>query len=91
MVLTPTSVKEEATIEIEVYPNPAVEQIQLDLSAFSGDKNISIYNIAGQLIHQVQTSDSYPVIPVLNWNEGVYFITMSNDNQQAQSKFTVSK
>lgn len=91
VVLTPTSVKEEATIEIEVYPNPAVEQIQLDLSAFSGDKNISIYNIAGQLIHQVQTSDSYPVIPVLNWNEGVYFITMSNDNQQAQSKFTVSK
>ena len=69
-----------------ILNNPVTSE--LILQGIGNMRNISIYNISGQIVKQIQTknNDRY-VIPVSDLEKGVYLIRFQKDN----GTFEVSK
>jgi hypothetical protein len=64
---------------MSLYPNPAVEQLNVTLSQ---DADIVIYNIMGQNVMNVEGHAGANSINVSNLNAGVYFISAGSDTQK---------
>jgi hypothetical protein len=50
----------EENTEIHIYPNPSATrdlQVQIDHTAFETLRSVDVYNINGQLVHQVSARD----------------------------------
>ena len=62
-----------------VYPNPAVDQINVTLSQNAG---IVIYNIMGQAVMNVEGHVGANNINISELNAGIYFISAGNDTQK---------
>ena len=69
----------ESTVDMNVYPNPAVDQLNVMLSKSS---TITVYNIMGQLVKTQEGHIGGNVIDLSNMNSGVYFITAGNNTQK---------
>ena len=64
---------------MSIYPNPAVEQLNVTLSQ---DADIVIYNIMGQNVMNVEGHAGNNSINISNLNAGVYFISAGSDTQK---------
>ena len=64
---------------MSLYPNPAVEQLNVTLSQ---DADIVIYNIMGQNVMNVEGHAGANSINISNLNAGVYFISAGSDTQK---------
>ena len=64
---------------MSLYPNPAVEQLNVTLSQ---DADIVIYNIMGQNVMNVEGHAGNNSINISNLNAGVYFISAGSDTQK---------
>jgi hypothetical protein len=83
------SLTEESQLKraISIYPNPAINVININnLSTFSID-NFKIFTINGSLIKELKNSDSYQNIDVSQLQSGVYFISIEVNNQKLNYKF----
>ena len=87
------------TVSLEtftVYPNPAQEELYIDLKEFIGAQGeVAISNIYGQIVHQ-QTVESVSGdalrLSLTNFVNGVYFVHMKMPNRQLRSeKFLVKR
>lgn len=73
--------------EIVVYPNPVKNQLQLRFDSEWNNSKVSVYNIAGKLIHTLTLYESgITTINTSHWEKGVYFIIINNGNQQITKK-----
>ena len=75
-------------IGLDCYPNPAnnAVYIRLELDSYS-DNDLSVYNIAGQLVKNFSLNALYPSLNIIRWdcrndngidvNSGVYFIIIN--------------
>lgn len=86
-IATPSNVKTVADDlnQLIVYPNPAKEKIVVELKAKFGESvYIKIFNGNGKLICQSSEknlSNYYQsIIPVQNWNPGIYIIQIQTGN-----------
>lgn len=62
---------------IDVYPNPAVNEVTVDWQRLSPDEvsAIDVLNLQGQILyHNDRTNDRRVVIPVAQWPKGVYVL-----------------
>jgi hypothetical protein len=64
---------------MSVYPNPAVDQLNVTLSQ---NADIVIYNIMGQNVMNVEGRAGANSINISNLNAGVYFISAGSDTQK---------
>ncbi len=65
---------------IEVYPNPAHNQIQI---VNVSNSEISISDVCGKVIYKsAKSSANAQVIDISDFTQGVYFVTVKNDNYQ---------
>ena len=64
---------------MSVYPNPAVDQLNVTLSQ---NADIVIYNIMGQNVMNVEGHAGANSINISNLNAGVYFISAGSDTQK---------
>ena len=64
---------------MSIYPNPAVEQLNVTLSQ---NANIAIYNIMGQNVMNVEGHAGANSININSLNAGVYFISAGSDTQK---------
>jgi len=83
-----TEINEKDKInEIELYPNPAKDFIQLkNINAI--DANIQIINIDGKIINEVLFSElSKGIVNVNNLPQGVYFVKVNDGKSPLVSKF----
>ncbi len=75
---------------ILVYPNPATDLVQIDLS---GDKNlekVSITDLSGKVIFsQEQNLNGIITIAVDNLNSGMYLVIVKYDNNTAVQKLII--
>lgn len=79
------SIEEISNIESKVFPNPAVNYIQIE-SSISNSADIQIYNITGKLIFQsnwIKTS----LINISECNPGMYFYVLENNGVTSTGKF----
>lgn len=76
-----------AEVLIQVYPNPVQENLFVDLNMTLQDASLSIKNIVGQELFQLENRDLRNVdISTKNWPAGTYILTISNG-----TKFWVHK
>ena len=64
---------------MSVYPNPAVDQLNITLSQ---NADIVIYNIWGQNVMNVEGHAGANTINISNLNAGVYFVNAGSDTQK---------
>jgi beta-glucanase (GH16 family) len=70
-VSTDTAEMPDAT---RIYPIPASDKLNISFESISGLREISVFNILGQLIMTVPASEDHILIETQSWQSGVYII-----------------
>jgi hypothetical protein len=88
---TPNSITElDLAQTVSVYPNPANSRVQVNLGAMTAVRNISLFNVQGQMVHQVaDVKGSVAELPVSQLSEGVYYIRVSGKDGIITKKIVV--
>jgi CubicO group peptidase (beta-lactamase class C family) len=78
---TTTNVEEaiQNNIDVELYPNPAHEQLFLKSNEFI--EKISIHSAEGKLIQTINLRSKNAVIPIGNLHQGLYYIKAAMNNK----------
>lgn len=77
--------------EINVYPNPARETVNIELQGFS-KANVFIYNMAGQLMVQKQiNSNRFQLTRGSELKPGIYLVHVVDENKQVYFKKFIFK
>jgi hypothetical protein len=84
-----TSLKNNTSNQIEVFPNPANDFIYLNTGNFAGIAQLDIFDLVGRNIITMQvTNPTSPVIiPINQLSSGSYFISLTKDNERNIIKF----
>ncbi len=82
----PTSINKNfnATIDLEIYPNPSNDKIQFE-SAFE-IKEIIITSIDGKILRTISSSQKEQSIDISNLNNGIYFLKITSVNNEVTTK-----
>ena len=80
-------------VSFNIYPNPAANSLTLTLSKGEGTVTVSITDICGKEIKQLETENKTTDIDISTLQDGIYFITAKNKNSSLKStkKFVVLK
>jgi hypothetical protein len=75
---------------LEVFPNPAVDRVQLDLRHWPfGKKQISLLNVQGQVVYELTTEDERVTLPVAGQSAGLYVVRVEASTGVGQRKLLV--
>ena len=75
---------EVGNLDFEVYPNPASNHLNLNFQNKS-IKFISIHDVNGQLVKQIEKLDFGKTISIQQLGNGVYFLTIIAEDKASQS------
>ena len=64
--------------KIEIYPNPTKEK--LNISGLETGEKIQIFSSTGSLINEIQANRNIESISLEEYNSGIYFVVISNNN-----------
>lgn len=78
----PNSISKTEISQLSVFPNPAIEMIQIELpeSTSLDNKEINVFNSLGQLVVMQTVSSNITQIDCSKWPVGVYQILLSGKN-----------
>lgn len=83
------------TKEISVYPNPAKDNITIDLSPiFNKPVTIKAVNTIGQEVYSettTQVSSTEKILQTSNWPEGLYILTIECEQELYTQKILITK
>lgn len=75
---------------ISVYPNPAKDQINIDLTSMnSASALVKITNSNGAVVYQGTASNTTEVINTSAFNKGIYMVQVSSDNNVSNKKVVI--
>ncbi len=75
---------------ISVYPNPAKDQINIDLSSMnSANALVKIVNSNGAVVYQGTAFNSNEVINTSAFNKGIYMVQVSSENNVSNKKVVI--
>lgn len=81
---------EKQTLEVSLYPNPAHEQLNLNLGKHSSDIRIMMYNVNGAVVFTNAYKGSSITISTAQMPDGVYFVkALSEDNEIAVKQIII--
>lgn len=72
-----------------IYPNPASQELKVDMSELEGDKTLVVMSTTGQIVWQKATSENKESITVSGLAKGVYFISLTSPAGKATRTFIV--
>ena len=81
-------------LKVQLYPNPAVDELNLSFEAWKGKLVLEIYDELGNIVYQdAQSNISQDVqqIDISQLAAGTYQIVLSNDNAVIRKSFIVGK
>ena len=64
---------------ISVYPNPAVDQLNITLNK---NAEVTVYNIMGQAVMTMEGRAGVNTLDISNLTSGIYFVNAGNDTQK---------
>ncbi len=75
-----------ANANINLYPNPATDVINISVTGNNSDMNAEIYNVSGQVVYKaaVQNNSS---INISNLPDGMYYIKLNSATANGTQKF----
>ena len=72
--------------KIHLYPNPFIHQIFIENPA-QQDFSVKVHSAQGQLIFHQRVSNEKFVIDSTDWQQGLYVISIENENTKTVNKF----
>jgi hypothetical protein len=83
----------EVQLAFTIYPNPAEDQITIELSEYGGKEvAISIINEVGMSLYQKQgVSTSSHAIDVSNYSQGMYIVTIAHGKGFSRKKLIIRR
>ncbi len=72
--------------QIDLYPNPASEMIQIKLIE-KGNYSLTITDVCGRTISNAKFNTDYTTLDIANLNSGIYFYSINNNNKIFSGKF----
>ncbi|MHB8259873.1 MAG: T9SS type A sorting domain-containing protein [Bacteroidia bacterium] len=87
-----SSVKQNVS-SINLYPNPAKDEINLSISQFDHSKanSVEVYNTIGECVHRQTITSSNSQINVSNLAEGVYNISIISGEAMINKRLVIVK
>jgi len=78
---SPWSILEFNTSGVEVYPNPATNQVTISVfgQGANAGKSVKIFDSNGVLIKEVRLTNNTVTVDVQKWAGGVYFVRYGNE------------
>ncbi|MBK6527707.1 MAG: CotH kinase family protein [Crocinitomicaceae bacterium] len=85
-------VGEEELVESEfnVYPNPAVDWINVNPGNYESQYTINIYDLQGKLVDTQSDLSGQTAIAVSSYTKGIYLIELTGENFRQTKKITVN-
>jgi len=78
------------TYPVRVFPNPAVDRVQVDLRHWPfGKKQLTLINGQGQVVYKITTEDEQVMLPVAGQPAGMYVVRVEGRQGVAQRKVVV--
>ncbi|TCO10389.1 T9SS type A sorting domain-containing protein [Natronoflexus pectinivorans] len=87
MIDVPNFIPQTKESTITIYPNPASENIVV--SNITKPSTVSIYSIAGELIHSGFADSISVTLNVSSYPDGIYILTIQNNNTIVNKKFLI--
>ena len=72
-------------IEIDVYPNPAVEYLNISIPALQEDMQFALFDMQGKLIEKQKIDSKKFTIGFSNMSTGNYLLVFSNKDQRIKT------
>jgi hypothetical protein len=82
-----TSVENLRTMDIEIYPNPASEV--LNIRSTEPFSEIRIMNLTGKMVMQRNINSTNERIDISGFVPGIYFVNVRNEQEDSTSKIIV--
>ena len=82
-------VVEEKQCSASVYPNPASEELHVDLFYDNVDTKITLVNLGGHVVKSCVTTDNTNVIPLTDVAPGMYIVNVSTNGFNKSFKIIV--
>jgi phage-related protein len=72
---------------VNVYPNPVVNQLTVQLNNSFKATHYEVYNMMGEMVAKSNINSSSLTIDVTGLSTGVYSLSVSSENQNITSLF----
>jgi hypothetical protein len=72
------NVNDEQLADIQIYPNPGTGIYQIDNSNFE-NLNINVYNVLGQFVNALESSESIISLDITTEENGIYLVQIIGD------------
>ncbi len=88
----PTSVEERNSAEVNLYPNPVVSQLTVNLGTLENNATISLIDLSGVTLYEstVMSNESHQ-IDVENLASGMYYLKVKNGEEVTVLPVSISK
>ncbi len=81
------SIERSKGLTVRVFPNPVKNELNIDLNFESKKAMIKVFDVLGKIIYNENIGRSNGLkINTLNWNSGVYFLTITDGQRSFQQK-----
>lgn len=74
---------------VNVYPNPSVDHVNLQLDGFDGTVSIEVYDMLGNIAFQMDTNNKLELINLAELSAGNYMIRVYNDAAESTSRIVL--
>jgi hypothetical protein len=75
---------------ISVYPNPAKDQINVDLTSLNASNaSVKIMNASGFVVYEGKASNSVETINTASFNKGIYMVQVSSEDKVSNKKIVI--
>lgn len=87
-----TAINEIANLNYKLYPNPAVDMVNIDLPYNHNVKTIKVYNVLGKEVYQTLVSNNTNIkIETKNYKSGVYIIKLIDKSNNINTSTFIVK
>ena len=74
---------------VSVYPNPANDEVTIELGIGMKDLNITIYNMVGELVYSSEMTNQQKMIDISAFAKGIYTVEVENKDAKVFKKLVI--
>ncbi len=90
--LSPSSLNGVDNIHgINLYPNPAANDLTIDMGSYTNSYTITIFNNLGQMVLSTEGTTENKLLQLSEFLDGVYFIQIEGDKFSYKQKLVIQK
>ncbi|HBL75738.1 MAG: hypothetical protein A2W90_17300 [Bacteroidetes bacterium GWF2_42_66] len=77
--------------ELKIFPNPASENLIIELPQYSGNGQLFVFDNTGRLVHSKSITDFPVSLDVSDFSEGLYFLKIAFENNIFTKKVLIQR